>query len=277
MLRVNAVCQGDALETLRTFPNHCVDLVMTSPPYADSRKHSYGGVAVRGYVAWLRPISEQLYRVLKPTGSFILNIKEGVVNGERSTHVIELLLAMGEQGWLWTEEYIWHKKNCYPGKWPNRFRDAWEHCYHFTKQRQFYMDQRAVMVPAATATRRRSAGISTNDLVLQQSKTGSGFSRRMQTCLGRNLVYPTNVLHLATECHNRQHSAAFPVALPAWFIKLLTRESDLVLDPFLGSGTTAVAAVELGRNFVGIELQPKFADIARRRIGQYVKTVRRAA
>jgi site-specific DNA-methyltransferase (adenine-specific) len=74
-----------------------------------------------------------MLRVLKPTGTFILNIKEKVVNGERSTYAIELILAMKKQGWLWTEELIWHKKNCYPGKWPNRFRDAWERLLQFNK------------------------------------------------------------------------------------------------------------------------------------------------
>ena len=67
--------------------------------------------------------SEQFLRVLKPTGSFVLNIKEKAENGERHVYVLELILALRKQGWLWTEEYIWHKRNCHPGKWPNRFRD----------------------------------------------------------------------------------------------------------------------------------------------------------
>jgi len=85
------------------------------------------------------PISAQLLRVLNPSGSFILNIKEKVVDGERSTYVMELILEMRKQGWLWTEEFIWHKKNCYPGKWPNRFRDAWERLLQFNKSRKFNM------------------------------------------------------------------------------------------------------------------------------------------
>ena len=93
------------------------------------------------------PISEKLKGVLKPDGSFVLNIKERVVSGERGTYVYELVLAMRNQGWLWTEEYIWHKKNTYPGKWPNRFRDLWEHCYHFTKSKKFNMYQDEVRVP----------------------------------------------------------------------------------------------------------------------------------
>ena len=123
-LPLDQILKADCLDALSTFPDESVDLIVTSPPYADNRKKTYEGVAVHQYVQWMLPITYQLKRVLKPRGSFILNIKERVVNGERHTYVIELLLAMRQQGWLRTEEYVWHKKNCYPGKWPNRFRDA---------------------------------------------------------------------------------------------------------------------------------------------------------
>ena len=95
-------------------PDDSVDLVFTSPPYADQRKNSYGGIAPDEYVEWFLPVSEQLLRVLKPTGSFVLNIKERVVSGERNTYVMELIMAMRDQGWLWTEEYIWHKEELLP-------------------------------------------------------------------------------------------------------------------------------------------------------------------
>ena len=100
--------------------------------YADQRQTTYGGIAPDDDVAWFLPIAAELKRVLKPEGSFVLNIKERVVNGERHTYVLELIIALRKQGWFWTEEYMWHKRNSYPGKWPNRFRDAWERCLHFT-------------------------------------------------------------------------------------------------------------------------------------------------
>ncbi|MDR3325196.1 MAG: site-specific DNA-methyltransferase, partial [Spirochaetaceae bacterium] len=137
-MQVNTdVFLGDAAITLKKIPADTVDLIVTSPPYADQRKDTYGGVTVERYVDWFLPIASELLRVLKPTGTFILNIKERVVNGERSTYVMELILEMRKQGWLWTEEFIWHKKNCYPGKWPNRFRDAWERLLQFNKTKQF--------------------------------------------------------------------------------------------------------------------------------------------
>ena len=117
---------GDCLEVLANFEADSFDLIMTSPPYADRRTKTYGGVNPDEYVNWFMPRAEEFLRVLKPSGTFVLNIKEKAVDGERHTYVIELILEMRRQGWLWTEEFIWHKKNSYPGKWPNRFRDAWE-------------------------------------------------------------------------------------------------------------------------------------------------------
>ncbi len=185
-------------------------------------------------MAWFLPITDQIFRVLKPTGSFVLNIKERTVEGERHTYVMELILEMRKRGWLWTEEYIWHKKNCYPGKWPNRFRDAWERCLHFTKQRQFAMYQDAVRVPMGDWKNSRLRKLSNTDKRRDESKVGSGFGKKIENWVGRDLAYPSNVLHFATECGNKSHSAAFPEALPEWFIKLFTREGDVVLDPVYG-------------------------------------------
>ncbi len=120
------ILEGDCVDVLRRLPDECVDLIVTSPPYADRRKTSYGGIHPDKYVEWFMPRAAEFKRVLKRDGSFVLNIKEKTYDGERHTYVIDLILEMRKAGWLWTEEYVWHKKNCYPGKWPNRFRDAWE-------------------------------------------------------------------------------------------------------------------------------------------------------
>lgn len=255
-MEVNAnIIYGDCAEQLKKLPDDSVDLIVTSPPYADQRKTTYGGVAVNQYVEWFLPITNELLRVLKSTGTFILNIKEKVQNGERSTYVLELILEMRKQGWLWTEEFIWHKKNCYPGKWPNRFRDAWERLLQFNKSKQFNMYQEAVMVPTGGWAKMRLKNLSETDKIRDNSKVGSGFGKNISNWEGREMAYPTNVLHLATECGNKNHSAAFPEALPEWFIKLFTKEGDMVLDPFAGSGTTLVVAQRMHRNSIGIEIK----------------------
>lgn len=260
------IIQGDCRKILPQLPDGCVDLIMTSPPYGSRRKNSYGGIHPDRYVEWFLPISIELKRILKDTGSFILNIKENTERGERHTYVIELVLQMRKQGWLWTEDYIWHKKNCYPGKWPNRFRDAWEHCFHFTKQRKFDMYQDAVRVPMGDWKEKRLRKLSETDLRRDNSRAQSGFGKRIANWVGRDFAYPTNVLHLATECSNRGHSATFPVELPAWFIRLFTKPTDIILDPFIGSGTTAIAALRLHRHFIGIEIDPEFVKVAKERL-----------
>ncbi|NJL96875.1 site-specific DNA-methyltransferase [Candidatus Gracilibacteria bacterium] len=257
---------GDCLKELQKMPNDSVDLIVTSPPYADQRKSTYGGVQIDEYVSWFLPISKELLRVLRPTGTFILNIKEKVVAGERSTYVIELIMAMRKQGWLWTEEFIWHKKNCHPGKWPNRFRDSWERLLQFNKHKHFAMYQDEVKIPIGDWSKSRLKNLSKIDKTRANSKVGSGFGKNISNWVGKEMVYPTNVLHLATESGNKKHSAAYPESIPDWFIKLFTKKGDLVLDPFLGSGTTSVVAKYLDRSSIGIELLPQYYAVALERI-----------
>jgi site-specific DNA-methyltransferase (adenine-specific) len=251
---------GDCLEVLKELPPNCIDLIVTSPPYADKRKSTYGGIHPDKYVEWFLERAREFERVLKPTGTFILNIKEGTNNGERLTYVLELTLAMRKHGWLWTEEYMWHKKNSFPGKWPNRFRDSWERLLQFNKEKKFAMYQENVMVPVGDWAKSRLKKLSDTDKKRDESKVGSGFGKKIENWVGRDMAYPTNVLHMATECSNKDHSAAFPVELPSWFIKLFTQPGDVVLDPFAGSGTTLQAANSLGRRFVGIELSKDIYD-----------------
>jgi DNA modification methylase len=266
MLSVNKIICGDCEEVLKDFPNSSIDLIVTSPPYADSRKNTYGGIHADRYVEWFLPKTEQFLRVLKPSGTFILNIKEKIVEGERHTYVIDLILNMKKQGWLWTEEFVWHKRNCYPGKWPNRFRDAWERCLQFNKDKKFAMYQDSVMVPMGDWANSRLKKLSTTDKTRDESKVRSGFGKKIANWVGREMAYPTNVLHLATECSNRNHSATFPQGLPEWFIKLFTKEGDIVLDPFIGSGTTAFSAKELGRLYIGIEMKKEYCQLVEREL-----------
>jgi len=258
---------GDCLSELRSeFGAGEVDLIVTSPPYADNRKSTYPGIKPEEYVEWFLHRADQFYRVLNKRGTFILNIKERVQHGERGTYVMELVQRLRNRGWFFTEEWIWHKTNSFPGKWPNRFRDAWEHIYQFNKSKDFSMFQDSVKVPIGDWAKTRMKKLSATDRVRDESKVESGFGKRVANWEGRKMVYPDNVLYFATVCENTGHSAAFPEELPAFFIKLFTRKGDTVLDPFMGSGTTVAAALKLERRAVGIDTERKYITSTRNRL-----------
>jgi DNA modification methylase len=120
------------------------------------------------------------------------------------------------------------------------------------------MYQDNVKVPIGDWSKTRLKNLSETDKTRDESKVGSGFGKKIENWVGKEMVLPDNVLYMATESGNKNHSAAYPEALPEWFIKLFTKEGDVVLDPFLGSGTTCKVALELNRNSVGIELNGEY-------------------
>jgi site-specific DNA-methyltransferase (adenine-specific) len=261
------------LKDKKIFPDNSVNLTITSPPYGDKRKKHYGGIHPDKYVEWFLPITAELLRILKDDGSFILNIKEHAHNGERDTYVLKLILEMKNQGWHWIEEYCWYKKNSFPGKWPNRFRDSWERCLHFTKSKDFKMYQNAVKVPIGSWAEKRFKSLTEKDFKRHLSTTNNILGRNVSNWINRKKVYPhnvvtfeeehyiSNVLEYSTVCQNQNHAAPFPLELPTWFIRLFTRREGIVLDPFIGSGTTAYAALALDRRYIGIEIEQKYFDI----------------
>lgn len=244
---------GDCLD----FDIPAANLIMTSPPYADRRKTTYGGIKPNDYVEWFKPYGEKFYETLADDGSMVINIKENVVDGTRHPYVYDLVrMLTQEQGWRLVDEYIWVKTTTTPGKWPNRFRDQWERLYHFTKNKKFAMYQDEVMVPAGDWKKTRMKNLSDKDKQRQSSSTGSGFSKNISNWKDRDMVYPSNVLTGSPVTYNVGHSAAYPLWLPEFFIKLFTKEEDMVVDPFAGSGTTLIAANKLGRNSYGIDNNP---------------------
>lgn len=128
------------------------------------------------------------------------------------------------------------------------------------------MNQEEVMIPMGNWANSRLKKLSRTDKVRDNSKVGSGFGKNVSNWLKRDKAYPTNVLHLATECNNKNHSAAFPEELPEWFIKLFTKENDTVLDPFMGSGTTLFVANRMNRHSIGIDIIKEYCESVKEKL-----------
>lgn len=258
---IQKLIQGDALQELKTIPDASVDLVVTSPPYADKRKNAYESVQPDLYADWLFNISQQLMRVIKDQGSVIVNVKEGCHKGTRQKYVLQYLLKMAEK-YLWIDTFIWNKTNPLPTGSKKRLKDSWENCFHFAKTTKYKFFPLAVSAPTTSAWAEGQKKRKNKNAYA--TKNGSGF--HMKKRCTNDQVRPGNVLTGAKSCLNLPHPAVFPPYLPTFFIKLMSEPGDTVLDPFAGSGTTLLAAKELKRNYIGIELSPPYVTLAQERL-----------
>jgi site-specific DNA-methyltransferase (adenine-specific) len=242
------------------------DLIVTSPPYADARKRHYDSVHPDKFSEWFLSFSEPFFRSLKPKGSFVLNIKDKIVDGQKHRFVWDTVKGLEKEGWVPIDDYIWHKVNPMPGYWPTRLRDGWEYCFHLAKDKKPFMDQDAVKVPIGGWTEARLANLRGKSLQRHNSKNESGFGRDLRNWVGKDKVLPSNVISLPLVGKNFGHPAVFPTGLPAFFIRLLTRENGLVIDPFGGAGTTGIAAINLHRNSILIDNNKEYCKIVYQRI-----------
>lgn len=261
---ISTIYAGDVRDMLLMFDEDSVDLVVTSPPYAERRKKAYGGIPAENYVEWFLPISAELLRVLKPTGSFVLNIKESVSDGERQVYVYELALALRTQGWVFVDEFIWHKANPFPTGNRNRLKDGFERCYHFAKTKKFKF------FPDAVRTKSTSKWAHDNERRKNKGAhpTTNGSGMNMSRRIIGDLVRPSNVMTMPSSSISIEHPAVFPTELPEFFIKLMTEKGDVVLDPFMGSGTTALAARGLRRRYAGVELSEDYLWLSGKRLAR---------
>lgn len=250
------------------------DLVFSSPPYAGKR----GAVSPDAYVEWFIPVLMGLSHCMAPAGSVALNLKECVARsgryaGERHPYVHDLIRAFRGAGWKLLDEYIWHKPNAMPGRFGPRTKDAFERVLHFSRVALPFVDVAAVRRPYKTSAQEIARRVARAQ---PRVETVSGFSRDRARTFRAGGADPGNVISLP-QCYNQhsavagRHDALMPEDLARFFVRLLCPAGGLVLDPFTGSGTTGVVAVQEGRNFVGLELKPGYVELARDRIQGCVK------
>lgn len=265
-MELNRIYQRDCIEGLRMVPDESVDLIVTSPPYAQQRKDTYGWVNVDEYPKWISDVAKECSRVLKPSGSFVLNIKEHAEKGVRSLYVYESVILIAKDMRL-VDEFIWNKTNPFPTGSKKRLKDGYERCFHFTKTNDYKFYPNNVLVKSESKwleSEKRRSNKGSHD-------TNNGSGMNMTKRVASDLVRPSNVVTMPSSCINIGHPAVFPIELPSFFIKLLTDEHDVVLDPFMGSGTTAISAVREKRNFIGIEREPEYIEIANKRLDNEIE------
>lgn len=257
----NTIVLADIKDELQKIPEDTFDLIITSPPYAGKRKDSYDNIPISEYADWLVERTKGFLNRIKPTGSVVINIKEGVVNGRRETYVLEYLLQMAKCGY-WSETYIWNKTNPFPTGNKKRLKDAFEYCFHFTKSKDFKFYPENCLVPAnpkwvENNKKRKNKGE-------HNTNNKSGMNMAVRTC--SDMARPSNVITCPTNTINIGHPATFHINIPKFFINLMTEKGDFVFDPFMGSGTTALACKELGRDFYGVDKEKKYVNMSKERL-----------
>jgi site-specific DNA-methyltransferase (adenine-specific) len=253
-----------------------VDLIVTSPCYAQQRSV---GISVAEYERWFVLRADQFKRVLKPTGSFILNIKEhceagGAYKGQRSRYVLDVLYLLMEHGWLWIDTFCWHKTTTLAGFCKNKLKCGWEPLYHFAKQTDIAFYHEQVLKPASKASIEHAKQFKNSGEpgCITETANGSGFSLNtdreayIKRRNGVEMAYPDNVIECAPEVRKLGHDSPFPEVLPAFFIDLLTQRGDTVLDPFAGSGTTSKVAKDKERNSIAIDMNPENITLIQNRL-----------
>lgn len=270
---VSTAITGDCLAVLRSMPDDYVQTVVTSPPYWSLRNYNIDGQlgleeTVDGFIDGLVEVFEEVRRVLKPDGCFWLNIGDSYTSGGRTWRAPDkknpgramstrpqtpeglkpkdligvpwrLAFALQKAGWYLRADCVWNKPNCQPESVKDRPTRSHEYVFLLTKNERYFYDHLAVRGP--------------ND-------------RNIRT-----------VWDINTQAVKNAHFATYPTSLVDPCILLTSREGDIVLDPFFGSGTTGLSAMELGRRFVGIELNPEYIAIARDRLTSFRPRPRAAA
>lgn len=259
---LGAVIVDDCLAALRAVPANSVDLVVTSPPYDGQSKYGNGEKYERQwYEDTFLGITAELYRVLKPTGSFILNYRSKRRGDERGTLQYEMIFWLRDQGFRFCEDFVWGKPSPPPGRFNRFLKDAVEYCFQFAKgpDWQFFPEQCLTPARWDVKDRERRKRLAHN---YERVNAPSGQGRK-RVQAGPDMVRPSTLLHLEADFSPNpvKHPARFPLALPKFFINLLTEPGQMVVDPFAGTGTTGLAAEQLGRRWLAIELDPKYAAV----------------
>jgi site-specific DNA-methyltransferase (adenine-specific) len=275
------ILAADALAHLKTMPPRSVQACITSPPYFRLRDYGADGqigheASVLGYINRLSEVFREVYRVLADDGVLWIVIGDRYNNKNLIGIPYILAFRLQHNGWIWRDNIIWHKKNCLPESVKDRCTKAHETILMMAKSERYYCDMSAIAEPVSENTKARI--LRKNPGILQrfggnkyQNLADKVFSKMHRTKSGnaynfRETRNKRNVWNVSTRPYKYSHFATFPKELILPCVLATSRPGDVVLDPFFGSGTTGVVAVETWRRFIGIDINPEYCELARRRI-----------
>jgi site-specific DNA-methyltransferase (cytosine-N4-specific) len=267
---------GNSLELMKNLPDNSVNLVLTSPPFALQRQKEYGNKDQDKYIDWILDFTKEIQRIITPDGSFVIDLGGAYQKGTpiRSLYNFRLLLKMcDDQSWKLAEEFFWYNPAKLPSpiEWVNkrkiRVKDSVNTIWWLSKSYYPKADVRNVLIEYSTRMKKL---LENSSKFYTPSKRPSGHDISESFATDNGGAIPSNLLQISNTDSNSQylkycksldirgHPARFPVALPDFFIKLLTDENDLVLDIFAGSNTTGWAAQRLKRKWLSFELELKY-------------------
>ncbi len=271
---------GDSRELLKHLPEESVDLIVTSPPFALLRQKAYGNVTQRDYVSWLLEFGREAKRVLRSTGSFVLDLGGAYRRGKpsRSLYNYRVLIEFCDTlGYQLAEEFFWYNPAKLPSpiEWVNkrkiRVKDAVDTIWWFSKDDFPRADVTQVLVPYSERMKKL---LQNPDRFYKPGQRPSGHDISQAFANGRDGAIPSNLLEISNTASNshyqrvckllgrQRHPARFPEDLPAFFIKFLTQPGDLVLDIFSGSNTTGYVAETLNRRWLSMEIDRSYAALS---------------
>ena len=262
-MKTNEIILGDCLDVMKTFPDESIDLCFTSPPYAEQRKNQYESIKEVEYPRWTVRWMREVKRLLRPNGSVGIVIRTRIKNGIISKYVLNTRLSLWDDGWIEPEELIWIKPDSPPLGSIYRPRRSWESILWFALSGDIYCNP-------------KDGGNYSNRIGFENDKFEHGGVSHIHK--GQNKArdgksrcrdYVESGTHEIESGIN--HPAMFTENLAKYMILLCCPENGVVLDPFIGSGTTAVSCVNTSRKFIGIEKRKKYFDIAVERLQNMVK------
>lgn len=270
---LGAMFEADSHKLLQRIPANSVDLVLTSPPFALTRKKEYGNETIENYLKWFMPFCLEIKRVLKPSGSFVLDIGGAWLPGVpvRSVYHFELAVNLAKEFYL-AQEFYWYNpaRLPTPAEWVTvrrvRVKDAVNMVWWFSKTEWPKADNRAVLSPYSDSMKH----LIRNGYKARKRPSGHDISTKFQKDNGGAI--PPNLIQIANtesnsnylrECKKRgikPHPARYPESLAKFFVDFLTDDGDLVLDPFAGSNVTGAVCNASARRWISSELEPKYVE-----------------